>query len=99
MAEEGQSCTCLRLDNLDKNTESTIDYASLQGIFSVKVLASDDAFSTTCELSPLGIVPTSVELLKSVPFGMYIVGRDIAAGPRKEEDRQVRLASGRDSTD
>jgi len=48
------------MDNLIDCTEGTTDFASLQSHFYVNVLASDHAFSTTCELSLLGFVPTRV---------------------------------------
>lgn len=71
------------MDDLTGCTEGANDLVSHQGLFYVNVLASDHAFSTTCELSLLGIVPTRVSLPKSVPTGMYVEGKDITLGPQK----------------
>ena len=84
-AEEGSLCTWKKLGSLDEDAVSTMALASHQGLFYVEVLASDIAFATSCELSPLEYVLPRAELLKSVPTDMYIVGRDIAPGLYKGE--------------
>ena len=80
LAPEGIICTWERLNSLKGDSESIIAVDEHKGQFYVEVLADDLAFSTTCELSPIESVPARSDLLKSVPAGIYMVGRNIAPG-------------------
>ena len=84
-APEGVLCTWQRLDSLRGDSESTIAVDEHKGQFYVEILSDDFAFATNCGLSPIKSVPARVELLKSVPAGMYMVGRDISPGLYKGE--------------
>lgn len=79
-APAGQSCTWKRLSDFDEDSESIIATDVHEGLFYVEVLDSDMAFAIDCAVMPIWRVPARAELLKSVPAGMYIVGRDIAPG-------------------
>ena len=51
-----------------------------EGQFYVEILDSDAAFSTACNLEPVGNVPEPDPRLLSFPPGMYLVGKDIDPG-------------------
>ena len=84
-APEGELCTWQRLNSLRGDSESISAVDEHKGQFYVEILADDLAFETNCGLSPIESVPARAELLKSVPAGMYMVGRDIAPGLYKGE--------------
>ena len=84
-APEGVLCTWRRLNSLRGDAESIIAVDEHQGQFYVELLADDLAFETNCLLSPIKSVPARAVLLKTVPAGMYMVGRDIAPGLYKGE--------------
>lgn len=85
LAEQGSICTWQRLNSLKEVSESISAVDVQAGLFYVEVLASDLGFTTDCELMPIESVPARAELLKTVPAGMYLVGRDIATGLYKGE--------------
>ncbi len=78
-------CTWRRLNSLREDPNSIIAVDEHKGLFYVEILAEDLAFETTCRLLPIESVPARAELFKSVPAGMYMVGRDIAPGFYKGE--------------
>ena len=84
-APEGVLCTWRRLNSLREVPESISAVDEHNRQFYVEILADDLAFETNCGLSPIESVPARAELLKSVPAGMYMVGRDIAPGLYKGE--------------
>ncbi len=82
---DGELCTWQRLNSLREVPESISAVDEHKGQFYVEILADDLAFETNCRLSPIKSVPARSELLKSVPAGMYMVGRDISPGLYKGE--------------
>ena len=84
-ATDGELCTWQRLNSLRGDSESISAVDEHRGQFYVEILADDLAFETNCGLSPIESVPARAELLKSVPAGLYMVGRDIAPGLYKGE--------------
>ena len=82
-------CTWQRLNSLREDPNSIIAVEEHEGLFYVEILAEDLAFETTCRLMPIESVPARAELLKSVPAGMYMVGRDIAPGLYRGEASAV----------
>lgn len=84
-ATDGELCTWQRLNSIREVPESISAADEHRGQFYVEILADDLAFETNCRLSPIKSVPARAELLKSVPAGMYMVGRDISPGLYKGE--------------
>ena len=82
-------CTWHRLNSLREDPNSIIAVDEHKGLFYVEILADDFAFETNCRLSPIESVPARAELLKSVPAGMYMVGRDIGPGLYRGEASAV----------
>ena len=82
---DGELCTWQRLNSLRGDSESISAVDEHKGQFYVEILSDDLAFETNCRLSPIKSVPARSELLKSVPAGMYMVGRDISPGLYKGE--------------
>ena len=84
-ATEGVLCTWQRLNSLRGDSKSIIAVNEHKGQFYVEILSDDFAFETNCQLSPIESIPARAELSKTVPAGMYMVGRDIAPGLYKGE--------------
>ena len=75
--------------SLGGGSESIVALGRHKGQFYVEILADDFAFETNCRLSLIESVQARAELLKSVPAGMYMVGRDIAPGLYRGEASEV----------
>ena len=79
-SEAGDSCYWARLSGLSGGHDDIISNDSARGQFYVEVKSTDSYFTVRCEVTPLAEWPVPSQPLSEIGTGMYIVGRDIAAG-------------------
>ena len=80
-SEDGDSCYWARLSGLSGGLDDIISNGSARGQFYVEVKSTDSYFTVRCEvITPLAEWPVPSQPLSEIGTGMYIVGRDIAAG-------------------
>ena len=79
-SEAGDSCYWARLSGLSGGLDDIISNDSARGQFYVEVKSTDSYFTVRCEVTPLAEWPVPSQPLSEIGTGMYIVGRDIAAG-------------------
>ena len=78
--EIGDSCYWARLSGLSGGLDDITANGNARGQFYVEVKSTDSYFTVRCEVTPLAEWPVPPQLLSEIGTGMYIVGRDIAAG-------------------
>ena len=76
----GDSCYWERLRGLSGDLDDIIANDNAIGQFYVEVKSTDSYFTVRCEITPLAEWPVPSQPLTDIGTGMYIVGRDIAAG-------------------
>ena len=79
-SEAGDSCYWARLSGLSGGLDDIISNDIARGQFYVEVKSTDSYFTVRCEVTPLAEWPVPSQPLSEIGTGMYIVGRDIAAG-------------------
>ena len=97
----GDSCYWARLSGLSgglRRTSSPMTSCIARGQFYVEVKSTDSYFTVRCEVTPLAEWPVPSQPLSEIGTGMYIVGRDIAAGiyagnPGSEDRRLLLLGA------
>ena len=79
-SEAGDSCYWERLSGASGELGDIISNDIARGQFYVEVKSTDSYFTVGCEVTPLAEWPVPSQPLSEIGTGMYIVGRDIAAG-------------------
>lgn len=82
-SEGSDSCYWVRLKDLSGDFGAILANGNAKGQFYVEVKATDYALETHCALVPLASVTPVTELPKTIPAGMYLVGKDIQPGTYK----------------
>ena len=86
--EADSFCKWARLNDMKEDPKSIIAMGLHEGPFYVEIQDTDVAFTTECELVPIGCLERLDPPPTLIPPGMYVVGLDIGPGEYKGEPQE-----------